>query len=153
MFLNTKLEVLGCEGIKVLDKMREEGISEEVIEPLLLVAKKAAGKEDVDAMEDVNDVEVKKFRRCKWWNGGFCREKKNCSFSHPLEDCENHLKGGCTTKGCKTKRHRKQCKYFNTESGCHRGESCEYLHQHEILTEEKEVKDKEENEVHKRVSR
>ena len=44
MFLNTKLEVLGCEGIKVLDKMREEGISEEVIEPLLLVAKKAAGK-------------------------------------------------------------------------------------------------------------
>ena len=58
MFLNTKLEVLGCEGIKVLDKMREEGISEEVIEPLLLVAKKAAGKEDVDAMEDVNDVEV-----------------------------------------------------------------------------------------------
>ena len=95
-------------------------------------------------MEDVNDVEVKKFRRCKWWNGGFCREKKNCSFSHPLEDCENHLKGGCTTKGCKTKRHRKQCKYFNAESGCHRGESCEYLNQHEKVTEEKELEDKEE---------
>ena len=60
MFLNTKLEALGCEGIKVLDKIREEGISEEVLVPLFLVAKKAAGKED-----DKNEVELENFRRCK----------------------------------------------------------------------------------------
>ena len=41
--LNRRLEVLGKEGLKVLKKMKEEGISDEILEPLMNEAKKAAG--------------------------------------------------------------------------------------------------------------
>ena len=39
-------------------------------------------------------------------------------------------------------RHRKQCRYYNTSLGCHRGESCEYLHKLEKDTVESEAIDK-----------
>ena len=81
-------------------------------------------------LENSNKKEPKKneSRRCKWWNRGYCCEKEGCTYAHPKEDCQNHLKDGCTIKGCKNLRHRKKCKYFKTDTGCHRGESCEYLH-------------------------
>ena len=81
---------------------------EEAHDPLFKMALKAAG---IDAMKD---KEVKVAKRCKWWNRGFCRERDRCSYNHHSGDCEEHLKGGCTHRGCTTLRHRKQCKYLNT---------------------------------------
>ena len=79
---------------------------------------------------------------CKWWNRGFCRERGACFYSHTKGDCQEHLKGGCTIKGCNTFRHRKKCRYFNTAVGCHRGESCEYLHEANINTKVSEVEER-----------
>ena len=44
------------------------------------------------------------------------------------KDYSYHIQGGCITKGCSILRHRKRCKYFDSEVGCHRGERLEYLH-------------------------
>ena len=128
--------MLGKEGLKVLKKMKEEGISDEILEPLMNEAKKAAG-----IQSDEKEVRITTVKRCKWWNRGFCRDKESCSFSHPLDDCHDHLNGGCISRGCNTKRHRKQCKYFNTETGCFRGHRCEYLHKVMEVTIERQVEE------------
>ena len=112
-------------GKKVLDTMKGDGMAPEVLEEFYEVARKAAG---VVEIKTVKDIEGKGRKRCKWWNRGFCREKESCAFAHKKEDCEEHLKGRCTKKDCKTLRHRKNCKYFSSEEGCYRGDSCQYLH-------------------------
>lgn len=124
MYHNSRLAVLGVEAIKVLDLIKVEGVQEEVLEPFVEVANKAAEAETTTKKE----VKEKDLKRCKWWNRGYCREKEGCSFSHPAGDCQDHLQGGCHTKGCRTLRHRKICKYFDSRTGCYRGENCEYLH-------------------------
>ena len=62
--------------------------------------------------------------------------KEGVFYSHQKHDCEDHLKGSCPTKGCITLRHRKKCKYFNTETGWSRGETCEFLHKKDIKEKE-----------------
>ena len=95
---------------------------ESVHDPLFDMALKAAG------VHVVKDKEVKVAKICKWWNRGFCRERDRCSYNHQIGDCQKHLNGGCTQRGCTTLRHRKLCRYFKTSLGCHRKESCQYLH-------------------------
>ena len=105
--------------------MEPEGMFKEVLDPFFEVAMKAVG---VESSRKDKEKYKNKIKRCKWWNRGYCREKGECSFTHTKGDCEEHLRGGCNTKGCNILRHRKQCKYFNTDTGCTRGETCEYLH-------------------------
>ena len=85
-FHNSRLGVLGDEAIRVLEDMKSEGMSSEVLEPLFAVAKKAAGLEDCKTSVE---TKVKNSKRCKWWNRGFCREREKCSFLHQKE----HLSG------------------------------------------------------------
>ena len=123
--LNERLSVLGREAKPVLGQMLNSGVKMDVVAPLLVKARKA---ERANMTEEFKGNDVKEPRRCKWWNRGYCREQGGCSFSHPREDCQDHLQGGCNTKGCRNLRHRKKCKYFETSQGCYRGENCEYLH-------------------------
>ena len=137
---NSRLAVLGGKALKVLEDMRNEGMPMQVLDPLITVAKKAAGIDE----EKLKELEVKETRRCKWWNRGFCRDRKGCSFNHPKEDCPDHIRDKCINKGCINRRHRKQCRYVDTEEGCHRGLNCEYLHPaKEVVNEVSEVKEKE----------
>ena len=129
-FHNARLVVLGQEAFRVLEDMRKKGMPKEVHDPLFDVATKAAGLE----VDKDRETIVKEVKRCKWWDRGFCRERGACFYSHTKGDCQEHLKGGCTIKGCNTFRHRKKCRYFNTAVGCHRGESSEYLHEANINT-------------------
>ena len=121
-FHNARLVVLGHEALQILEEKKKEGMPESVHDPLFDMALKAAG------VHVVKDKEVKVAKRCKWWNRGFCRERDRCSYNHQIGDCQKHLNGGCTQRGCTTLRHRKLCRYFKTSSGCHRKESCQYLH-------------------------
>jgi hypothetical protein len=117
----------------------------EPLEQFYELAKKAAGLE-AEGSEGTKAKSVAINKRCKWWNRGFCWEREKCSFGHEKNDCQDHLQGGCTTKGCNTLRHRKQCRYFCTEQGCHRGDQCEYLHLSEkeknLNKQDKECMDK-----------
>ena len=66
--------------------------------------------------------------RCNFFNRGFCRSGSDCLFNHPKEDCKTDVERKiCTERKCK-KRHRLQCKYFNSERGCARGDGCIFLH-------------------------
>ena len=125
----------------VLGQMLNSGSSLDSIAPLLAVARKAVRANEVEEEEP----KAKDKRRCKWWNRGFCRDKVKCSFRHPIGDCQDHLQGGCTTRGCITLRHRKVCKFLKTETGCLRGEECEYLHVQENELVEKRVDKEKEN--------
>ena len=112
----------------------------EVHDPLFQIAVRASG------LEGEKSQNQNKAKRCKWWNRGFCREREGCSYDHPKEDCPDHMDGKCNKKGCHTFRHRKQCRYENSDEGCHRGTSCEYLHIKKEVnkeTEEHEFKEME----------
>ena len=145
---NSRLVVLGNEAIKVLEIMRKEGMPMEVHDPLFEVAITAAGVKNKNTIKQEEQIK----KRCKWYNRGFCREKGGCSYEHAKEDCQEHLNGGCTIKGCSTLRHRRKCRYFNSKEGCYRGESCEYLHivcneDKEDNTEEETISEKEDKKV------
>ena len=64
-----------------------------------------------------------KVNRCKWWNRGFCKYKKDCPDLHPQEICSE---GQCESKECE-KRHPNTCK--NWKKGfCKFLEQCEFSH-------------------------
>jgi hypothetical protein len=128
-YLTGRLSELGREGKVVLGQMVSQGVNLDLIDPLLAKARKAEG---ANVSDEVLMDKVKEHRRCKWWNRGFCREREGCAFNHPQEDCQDHLKGRCTTKGCTSFRHRKVCRFFSSEEGCLRGDSCAYLHKVEM---------------------
>ena len=67
-------------------------------------------------------------RKCNFFNRGFCSQGTSCKFEHPLEVCEQYEEAGiCVTKKCR-KRHLYSCRYYNSESGCSRGEFCSFSH-------------------------
>ena len=131
--LNERLSVLGQEAKMVLGQMLNEGVKMDVVIPFLAKARKA---EWANAVEGMEGNVTKERRRCKWWNRGYCREKKGCLFAHPREDCQDHLKGGCNNRGC-TLRHRRACKFLSSEVGCVRGDMCAYLHFGPLLEKNK----------------
>ena len=84
-------------------------------------------------------------RRCRYWNRGFCREGEDCVFYHSEEDCERFMETGkCNSRICQ-KRHRRQCRYFKTNEGCHRNEKYKYLHSQQ--TKFSQAEKEEESEV------
>ena len=79
----------------------------------------------------VSEVKVRSpsQKRCRYWNRGYCREGiSNCPFYHPPDDCGQHLQEGCCSSQRCALRHRKRCKYFETQAGCFRKGQCQYLH-------------------------
>ena len=149
-YLTERLSELGKEGKVVLDQMKTQGVNLDMITLLLAEAEKAEG---ANSVKEVIVDKVMEHRRCKWWNRGYCREKERCAFKHPQEDCQDHLKGRCTTRGCTSLRHRKRCKFFSSETGCHRGDRCQYLHIMDVnVAVETEVRENE-AEVKKPVSK
>ena len=79
---------------------------------------------------------------CRYWNKGYCREgSTKCAFYHPPDDCQQHLQEGrCSSKRCGL-RHRKICKFWNTNEGCFRQGLCQYLHKDDPanVTKDKET--------------
>ena len=94
--------------------------------------KKAKSKAIHDVIEEVvsdHTTEIKKRKRCRYYNRGFCKYKNKCRFAHPTKICTIYEEtGNCGDQEC-DKRHPKQCKWLQSIGGCQRGEQeCEYLH-------------------------
>ena len=122
-----RLVDLGSQAMEVMEELVREGVSRESFVTMGMVAKKAM---DACVVEEKDNEKLKEMFnvRCKWWNRGFCKEREKCSYDHPDDDCPDHLQdGGCSNKKCRL-RHRKDCRYFGTSQGCHRGEQCQYFH-------------------------
>ena len=75
------------------------------------------------------------------------KQQDGCSFSHQISDCKDHLQGGCNIKRCNTLRHRKVCKFFLSKEGCHRGDTCAYLHSNKDVEVEFEANESEIHEI------
>jgi hypothetical protein len=61
--------------------------------------------------ESKKEIKKNKKRKCRYWNRGYCREGRKCSWSHPEGDCQEYLQDGrCRDRGC-PRRHRKVCRY------------------------------------------
>ena len=77
--------------------------------------------------------------RCNFYNRGFCRKGSTCDFEHPVKLCEQYkLEGECTRSICKD-RHIYKCKYFQSQKGCFRGSSCEFLHANVGVNDEEDL--------------
>ena len=74
--MSPKLFDLGKEAVSELLKV---GIPSEALATMMATAIKAESTIMEECPEDR--------RRCKWWNRGFCRERKSCFYSHPVGDC------------------------------------------------------------------
>ena len=60
---------------------------------------------------DNKEVE-KKDKKCKYYNGGYCKHKLKCKFSHPQEICKTYLKGETCHQDSCGNRHPKECKWW-----------------------------------------
>ena len=96
-------------------------------------------KSDNEISEPV-DHEKNLERRCKFWNAGYCKFKKDCHLRHPDIICK---KDNCIDKTC-SYRHPKPCKHWKTGS-CKFGVSCEFTHDKHVQMEQKETEDFQDN--------
>jgi hypothetical protein len=115
----------------VRDKKEKESRNNEVDEALRrldgeIQEIRKVEKESAEEILNTND-ENKKGKKCKYFNGGYCKEKMKYRFTHFDEVCKRYLEDKCSDIGC-LNRHPKPCKYFKSESGCRRGEACAYSH-------------------------
>ena len=114
---------------------------ENCFEQFLLLKKEALAL-NIENYENIpiddNHHQKENTRKCKYWNQGYCKERRKCPWLHPKDDCQQYLKDGrCRDKDC-SNRHRRVCKYWLDE-GCTRKKDCQYLHrdvgeEHSILS-------------------
>ena len=132
-----RLQQLGIEAKTVMKQIKQTVGPSEVMVKFENIAN--ASTKGIEICKILNGNSLK---RCKWWNRGYCRESINCPYSHPQEDCNQYLQGGCSVQGC-SYRHRRRCKYWGSTAGCFRGEYCQYLHSeidHENIENQSEHK-------------
>ena len=90
-----------------------------------------------DYRKDSNEPKVG--IRCNFYNRGFCRQGSSCEFEHPTKLCEQYLNDGeCSRRDCNG-RHTYRCRYFQSQQGCYRGISCEFLHDDPVVVVSNEV--------------
>ena len=106
-------------------------------------------KIEVDILENKKENEsssvkllVKSERKCKFWNAGFCKYRKDCPFQHPEEICNQDK---CDYKTC-NKRHPKICKHWTNGSSKFQ-DLCEFLHEPKTTVESAKSK----NDAHSKV--
>ena len=70
----------------------------------------------------------RKEKKCRYFNRGYCKYKKQCRYSHPKNVCEEYLKSReCGNAKCGD-RHPRVCKWNDRSVGCNRKSECNYLH-------------------------
>ena len=74
-------------------------------------------------------VQEKHYRKCRYYNRGFCKYGRQCKFYHPKLVCSEYLRDGiCLQIKC-PKRHPRHCRHWTSKTeGCNRNETCQYLH-------------------------
>ena len=139
--INAKLKHLGIQAESLVEETKQMCIEYgEEWNKELVQFENIASKAKIGVL---GGEEQRKYsqKRCRYWNKGYCREgSTKCAFSHPPDDCKQHLQEGrCSSKGCGL-RHRKICKFWRTSEGCFRQGRCQYLHENDPadVTKEKE---------------
>ena len=104
----------------------------------------------IQELENRKNVQkTKVFKKCKFFNTGFCKSRDNCPFQHPASLCREHLEDGkCSSFRTCQHRHPRECRYFKRVKSCFHGESCAYLHKESnALKETSTNEEKEDNTV------
>ena len=98
-------------------------------------------------------MKSKVYKKCKFFNTGFCKNRENCRFQHPVNLCEENLETGkCSNfKTCKL-RNPRECRYFNSDRSCFHGESCTYLHKEKCPLNENSANEETESNTAKLVT-
>ena len=91
-----------------------------------------------DELENKGKYKQKKFKKCKYYNVGYCKYNEKCRFIHPGKTCQNYLEGKCNESDCPS-RHPRACKWYQGAKGCRRIEICKYSHDTLICGEQKLV--------------
>ena len=126
------------EGTNILNNYK-------LLEEIVSANKEAINKIENDSKSVENSLEPveqekNNERRCKFWNAGFCKYRKDCILRHPAAICN---KDNCVDKKCSA-RHPKPCKLWKM-GFCKFGESCEFKHDKNIEREQKKTEDSKEH--------
>ena len=79
-----------------------------------------------EVREEISTIKVVK--KCRYFNGGYCKYKAKCKYFHPTQICSQYLdRMKCEGQNC-SKRHPKICKWSQKQTGCQR-QGCAYLHE------------------------
>lgn len=116
-------EVLAANSaaIKRIDREIVEITSKKSVPPV------DASTDSKDEVKEVDNVKKAK-RKCRYFNGGYCKYKQKCRYTHPKDICEEFIKNQrCDNKEC-SYRHPRECKWDRRNGGCKRNEECAYLH-------------------------
>ena len=127
-------------AIKTLET-KIDAIENEIMTTIQTIqAKLDKSTTEKEVLENIPDDKSKnggKDITCKFFNRGFCKMKRYCSYQHKSDKiCETHLQGTkCENSECE-ERHPRNCRYYK-RGNCWRNESCVYLHRHGIKDVEK----------------
>ena len=82
----------------------------------------------IQDIENSQETKVQKvFKRCKYYNTGFCKSRQKCPFLHPDSICQDYLGSGkCKNYENCLQRHPKECCFWRKTGNCFK--SCAYLH-------------------------
>ena len=98
-----------------------------------------------EILEAVKHKELKV--RCKFYNRGFCKEGKRCTFFHPQDICHEYEYSGQCSQGSSCKlRHPRKCRYW-LQGDCWRLETCVYFHKEEDFDRENRQTVEEDEEI------
>ena len=104
--------VANSNAIKRIDREIVEITSKKSV-PIVDTLEERIGKE----VNEVNNV-IKGKRKCRYFNGGYCKYKHKCRYIHPKHICDEFLKGQkCENKEC-SDRHPRECKWERGIRGC-----------------------------------
>ena len=78
---------------------------------------------------ETTETQKKDRKKCRYFNRGYCKYRENCKYDHPAVICHDYLQDGSCRKNACNERHPKSCKNWRrSPEGCHRAETCQYLH-------------------------
>ncbi len=58
--------------------------------------------------------------------GVLCKRKQTCKFNHPKSKRPTETQSSSSSSSHTEEK--KECKFFNTDQGCKKGETCDFLH-------------------------
>ena len=106
-------------------KKLENEIKRLDVEILKLKASEETSNLNKEVVRESDDKKQKV--KCRYFNIGYCKYKERCKFKHPEQICKEYVERKCNGRNCE-KRHPKACKWVDSESGCHRKQSCDFSH-------------------------
>ena len=86
--------------------------------------------DEEEAKVDAASADKRSKKKCKYENGGKCKDKVTCGYYHPKGTCQNFSKLGSCLTGikCMLRHPRRTCREWEERGGCQWSDRCRFRH-------------------------